>query len=1670
MRFSLLFTFHFLLLTSLFALPDTYYQIEQQNDEHIIIQFNFPDLEVTTSNPSDPLAFIDIPGLPYHQIEGKPLLPILSLSLAVPEGKVDWRIISSDIKVIENKRPVIYLSDPEDQQVPVVGYTDNLYPNQIVQLEDAGIFRDYRILGIIIFPVQVTSSGMKFYKNMKLEIQFQKTLDTAVNRLSPLENKLFDKFVINSQSLSLISPVVNQPLQSFGKGIINTDYSRQIKIYLDKKGIYQITGQDLLDNDIVIQDINPQTFRLTNKGKDVAIYIYGDQDLNFDASDYIEFLGEPNEKTFLDTYPDLYTDPFSDENVYWLSWGETPGIRMVEESGAIITKNPTQYNPALFYPCTLHFEKNLSFERFNYGNTQKLSYTRDLWFFDFGIQAISKKNYAVNLIFPDSSSFNPVTVQMMLAGKSQTSHSVMVWLNQRLVGQTVNDWYGQNIFLLDNSSNSTIRTIDLKHGVNNLEIQLPAFAEGGKSDWVLFNWADITYDRQYRAHQNYIEFTRPSPSVIYYPDKTLFQFEITDFTRRDIEIYKKGISKIVNYNINVQDEGSRTRYKITFQDNIYTDDVEYIALASDAKMKPTHIEKDNPYDQDNPFLSLREPSNSADYLIITHQRFYERAKELLDSRRSSGLNAVMVKVQDIYDEFNFGIKSPLAIKRFLEYVFYNWDRSHRLKYVLLFGDANYNYKLTGTPNEDYVPTFFYQTLEFGAVASDLPYALIAGDDHLPDIYVGRIPVTTNGEVTNVINKIMEYEENLVRDPWLNQMLFISGNDRSTTEFAGVPYVPKTPAFRTQNQRIIDMILDKKYTTFKLNTIKDDTLQFDPNFGGTTDLIDYFDNGLQFVNFFGHGGGGIWADVQLLNLQDVERLNNKGKYPFITSMTCFTGAFENPGNPGLAQKLLLVPDKGAIGIFASSGLGWLANDYSMLWNVMKHLSEPDISVGEAITLGKIDYFINSQYVVSDTIVPGNQWGHRTLKYDMVYQYNLVGDPYIHIHSPQSDINIQVDNDSPQPGDTIEVQLEAPLVLAEGYLELANGKNEVVYREPLFYTGNQTTLNLKIPENFKRGSAYVRAYLSDNVLDASGVKQIGVNSTVFEEVQTLPAQPNAEDSVLIRLVARDNAGITQVRVVAVMPVGIVPNDTIHLSTHQIAPNTFETIKKIPPTLSLTTVHYFVYTKNSQDQQSRMNYSYKVEETRPDPLIYGGKIRFLGEEKVKLGVTVGNSGEIPAQNIELKVYNGKENFQNDLPFAQQLITVDGKDSITSKFDFPFPLDVSLYNIYASLDRQQEAPDFNRTNNEDSISLNVRMYNLTPELGSTYQNIYNDTISVKSKSQFWLGPSSISNPSAVSLEFKPFPDELKQRELIPIPAVNSSRPEIFEIIRYNQLAQLSSPFFLRIVFNKSYMTSNNLKYSMLNLYRWNTQYSVWLQQEATVDSISGVLTANMQKDGIYMPFVSGDNTPPRIELTIDGRQVRTEMLVSPHPVLNIIVEDESGLNLNREQIGIKLNEFDVPPEKIFIPDSVQQSNVLGITVYPELDLGKHQLNIEVKDVNGNVSQKAYTLQVDDEFDLHVYGNYPNPFSDVTIFSYYITGQEILDDLEIRIFTTSGRLVKRIKNDINTSTPGNDPKRVGYNELMWDGTDEDGNPVANGVYFALFRVKLEDKVKEEIIKVAKLR
>jgi flagellar hook assembly protein FlgD len=105
--------------------------------------------------------------------------------------------------------------------------------------------------------------------------------------------------------------------------------------------------------------------------------------------------------------------------------------------------------------------------------------------------------------------------------------------------------------------------------------------------------------------------------------------------------------------------------------------------------------------------------------------------------------------------------------------------------------------------------------------------------------------------------------------------------------------------------------------------------------------------------------------------------------------------------------------------------------------------------------------------------------------------------------------------------------------------------------------------------------------------------------------------------------------------------------------------------------------------------------------------------------------------------------------------------------------------------------------------------------------------------------------------------------------------------------------------------------------------------------------------------------------------------------------------------------------------------------------------------------------------FDIKVMGNFPNPFSNVTTFAFRIEAPEPLDDLNISIYTVSGRRIKKITPDDITSQALNS---VGYHEVQWDATDDDGRNIANGIYFYRIRGKLNGKSVEKKGKIAYFR
>ena len=96
---------------------------------------------------------------------------------------------------------------------------------------------------------------------------------------------------------------------------------------------------------------------------------------------------------------------------------------------------------------------------------------------------------------------------------------------------------------------------------------------------------------------------------------------------------------------------------------------------------------------------------------------------------------------------------------------------------------------------------------------------------------------------------------------------------------------------------------------------------------------------------------------------------------------------------------------------------------------------------------------------------------------------------------------------------------------------------------------------------------------------------------------------------------------------------------------------------------------------------------------------------------------------------------------------------------------------------------------------------------------------------------------------------------------------------------------------------------------------------------------------------------------------------------------------------------------------------------------------------------------------------NYPNPFKDGTYFTFIVTGDKIPDQLYLKIYTVAGRLIRTI--NVSSAELGSD---VGFKRIYWDGKDEDGDEIANGVYFYKVIYKVKDVVKTVTQKLAKIK
>ena len=217
-------------------------------------------------------------------------------------------------------------------------------------------------------------------------------------------------------------------------------------------------------------------------------------------------------------------------------------------------------------------------------------------------------------------------------------------------------------------------------------------------------------------------------------------------------------------------------------------------------------------------------------------------------------------------------------------------------------------------------------------------------------------------------------------------------------------------------------------------------------------------------------------------------------------------------------------------------------------------------------------------------------------------------------------------------------------------------------------------------------------------------------------------------------------------------------------------------------------------------------------------------------------------------------------------------------------------------------------------------------------------------------------------------------------------------------------------------------------------------------------------------------DTVGPVITLYLDTIAFRPGDVVKSNPTIIVKLEDESGINTSTVGVGHQLSATINNPVQTFDLSSYYHSSLdnykKGEVDYPLSNLsdGKYTLSVKAWDIQNNSSTAETYFEVHsaDDFAMFNVVNYPNPFSNATTFTFERTSYDPID-VQIKIYSVAGRLIANIdhQNIAESSV-----------RIPWDGKDNDGNTLANGVYFykLVVRDKNSQRSNETIGKLAVMR
>jgi hypothetical protein len=314
-----------------------------------------------------------------------------------------------------------------------------------------------------------------------------------------------------------------------------------------------------------------------------------------------------------------------------------------------------------------------------------------------------------------------------------------------------------------------------------------------------------------------------------------------------------------------------------------------LAVASDSVASAASILPNNP-------SHWHSAQSGADIAMVTNWQVEGPLDQLVRSHQAQGKSSVVVRIGDLYNEFNFGERSPYVIRQFLKSAGTNWSK--RPSYLLLNGRASYDPRnYLGLGSEDLVPTWILAA--GGLMTASDDWFSDFNNTGMPTIATGRLPVSALEEAKTVIEKLVAYEGKSTNGPWISQALIVADKD-------------DTESFSQDSQSVQAQLPPSIQSTDIFAGVIGTN-------AARPDIIAAINSGQLLVNYLGHGSEDQWSGSDIFDTSTVSSLTNGSQLPVFLIMDCLNGFFQDVYSQPLGVALLLAPNGGAVAVLASSGL-------------------------------------------------------------------------------------------------------------------------------------------------------------------------------------------------------------------------------------------------------------------------------------------------------------------------------------------------------------------------------------------------------------------------------------------------------------------------------------------------------------------------------------------------------------------------------------------------------------------------------------------------------------------------------------------------------------------------------------------------------------------------------